>query len=45
MVIGWFDGYDAIMRPLYADLYAEVHVANDQAEDHEWEDDKRFHGQ
>ena len=33
------------MRPLDADTDAVVHVADDQAEDHEWEDDKRFHGQ
>jgi hypothetical protein len=32
------------MRPLYADLYAEVHVADDQTKDHEWKDDKGFHG-
>ena len=43
MVIAWFDGYDAVMRPLDADTDAVVNVADDQAKDHEREKDKRFH--
>ena len=43
MVIAWFDGYDAVMRPLDADTDAVVNVADDQAKDHEWEDDEGFH--